>query len=35
VVLVFGSETIVVTPDDPEAFVEAVKAASPMGGEQD
>ena len=29
VVLVFGNETIVVTPDDPEAFVEAVKAASP------
>jgi len=29
VVLVFGSETLVVTPDDPEAFVEAVKAASP------
>ena len=28
VVLVFGNETIVVTPDDPEAFVEAVKAAS-------
>jgi hypothetical protein len=29
VVLVFGKETIVLTPDDPEAFVEAVKAASP------
>jgi hypothetical protein len=29
VVLVFDGETIVVTPDDPEAFVEAVKAASP------
>jgi hypothetical protein len=28
VVLVFGNETIVVTPDDPQAFVEAVKAAS-------
>ena len=35
VVLVFGNETIVVTPDDPEAFVEAVRAASPKGGEQD
>ena len=35
VVLVFGNETIVVTPDDPEAFVEAVKAASPKGGEED
>ena len=35
VVLVFGNETIVVTPDDPEAFVEAVKAASATGGEQD
>lgn len=29
VVLVFGNETIVVTPDDPDAFVEAVRAASP------
>lgn len=29
VVMVFGSETIVVTPDDPEAFVEAARAASP------
>ena len=28
VVLVFGNETVVVTPDDPEAFVEAVQAAS-------
>lgn len=27
VVLVFGDETIVVTPDDPEEFVEAVMAA--------
>jgi hypothetical protein len=35
VVLVFGNETIVVTPDDPEAFVEAAKAASPKGGEED
>ena len=29
VVMVFGTETIVVTPDDPEEFVEAVTAASP------
>jgi hypothetical protein len=29
VVLVFSGETIVVTPDDPEAFVESVKASSP------
>ncbi len=29
VVLLFGQETIVVTPDDPQAFVEAVRAASP------
>jgi hypothetical protein len=29
VVLVFGNETIVVTPDDPQAFVEAVGAAGP------
>jgi hypothetical protein len=28
VVLVFGDETIVVTPDDPQEFVEAVTAAS-------
>ena len=28
VVLVFGNETIVVTPDDPQEFVEAVTAAS-------
>jgi hypothetical protein len=28
VVMVFGNETIVVTPDDPEEFVEAVTAAS-------
>ena len=27
VVMVFGGETIVVTPDDPQAFVEAVTAA--------
>lgn len=34
VVLVFGNETIVVTPDDPQAFVEAVKAAtSGLAGE--
>lgn len=31
VVMVFGDETIVVTPDDPQAFVEAVEAASPSG----
>jgi hypothetical protein len=29
VAMVFGGEKIVVTPDDPQAFVEAVKAASP------
>jgi hypothetical protein len=29
VVMVFDGETIVVTPDDPQAFVEAVGAASP------
>lgn len=29
VVLMFGDETIVVTPDDPQAFVAAVRAASP------
>ncbi len=34
VVLVFGRETIVVTPDDPEAFVEAVKAVSPAVAEE-
>ena len=28
-VMVFGTETIVVTPDDPQEFVEAVTAASP------
>ncbi len=34
VVLVFGRETIVVTPDDPEAFVKAVKAVSPAVAEE-
>jgi hypothetical protein len=29
VVMVFDGETIVVTPDDPQAFVEAVRAAAP------
>lgn len=31
VILVIGNETIVVTPDDPQSFVEAVRAASPAG----
>jgi hypothetical protein len=31
VVMVFDGQTIVVTPDDPQAFVEAVKAAQQTG----
>jgi hypothetical protein len=31
VVMVFDGETIVVTPDDPQAFVEAVEAAAKSG----